>query len=395
MWLAIAALLVGRSLWAPGDVAREVASASTIVDAELVGLTPQPSSENRLEPAYAFRNIENLRVGDRVVADNPDLDTPEQTAVDPDTWRLYRLYAEEVWANGTVDTIHIQTLQPPAWAEAVGARPGAHVPPPLDLVEMGLPEALETTVLDERPCPALEEGPGRVVLTTVNHLNDDVWRLTAVSSSGRQEELRPTGFHKFYSETRGDWVSTKDIHDNEVIRGRAGPLTVVAKTQLPGTHRVYNLTVEGEHVYYVSHNALLTHNNGCATEVLFGQKRIAPTFRRDGPNSSIAGRRLVDVAEDLRLGKLTSDDIEIFAFRHPETGELIAESNRGLAALTMAGLRPTRITMINTPSGKALKRLTEQLQSIASTLFLVGELQLQNKKVVLGISIQCSYQSSN
>ena len=113
-------------------------------------------------------------------------------------------------------------------------------------------------------CPQLAAGEGRVVLTTVNHLNNDVWQLTAESRSGRREQLQPTGSHKFYSETRRDWVSTKEIHAGEVIRGRAGPLTLVDAHPLPGTRRVYNLTVEGEHVYYVSELGLLAHNN-CPT----------------------------------------------------------------------------------------------------------------------------------
>ena len=170
-------------------------------------------------------------------------------------------------------------MQPPAWVELLDVRAGALAPLPLDLVKMGLPADMAATVTAIEPCPALAPGDGRVVLTTVNHLNNDVWQLTAVDAAGRREDLRPTGFHKFYSETPGDWVSTKDIHDNEVIRGRAGPLTIVAARQLPGTERVFNLTVEGEHVYYVSELGLLAHNNGCGEEILFGQKRIGTTFR--------------------------------------------------------------------------------------------------------------------
>lgn len=36
---------------------------------------------------------------------------------------------------------------------------------------------------------------------------------------------------------------------------------IVVSRSLPGTERVYNLTVEGEHVYYVTELGLLSHNN--------------------------------------------------------------------------------------------------------------------------------------
>ena len=195
-------------------------------------------------------------------------------------------------------------MQPPAWVELLDVRAGALAPLPLDLVKMGLPADMAATVTAIEPCPALAPGDGRVVLTTVNHLNNDVWQLTAVDAAGRREDLRPTGFHKFYSETRGDWVSTKDIHDNEVIRGRAGPLTIVASRQLPGAQRVFNLTVEGEHVYYVSELELLAHNTNCARQdVALGLthgrngERIIDTFADSVgavPNSGWIPAKLAD-----------------------------------------------------------------------------------------------------
>ena len=64
------------------------------------------------------------------------------------------------------------------------------------------------------------------------------------------------------------------------------------------------------------------------------------------------------MAEDLRTGKLTADDIEIVAFRDPKTRKLIAESNRGLTALTMAGLKSTRVSEISA-TDKLTHRLSE------------------------------------
>lgn len=303
-WLAIAALLLAKSIWWQSEEPNLTASAAPAVRAPLTEVSHQPRAP-QLKTVHTFKAIEDLRVGDRVVSDNPDTPNasklaPGQTAVDPATWKKVTLYAEETWPDGTLDTIHITTLQPPLWLELFEAKVGSHVPPPLDLVEMGLPEHLQTTVVSIEACPPIasvtgQEGGSRVVLTTVNHLNPDVWQLTAVNQSGRREQLKPTGFHKFYSETRHDWVSTKDIHDREVIRGRAGPLTIVACEKLPGTQRVYNLTVEGEHVYYVSELGLLAHNNCENVRV----------FRVEGPGNQALNVHANGNVDILRDGDLS------------------------------------------------------------------------------------------
>ena len=80
-------------------------------------------------------------------------------------------------------------------------------------------------------------------------------------------------------------------------------------------------------------------------EILFGQRRIAAHFRSidaDIPEY-LRGRALKDVAADLKVGKLHPDQLEVKYFVHPETGQKIAESNRTLAALSMAGKKPTKV----------------------------------------------------
>lgn len=45
---------------------------------------------------------------------------------------------------------------------------------------------------------------------------------------------------------------------------------VVSSVPLPGVHRVYNCTVEGQHVYYVGELGALAHNVGCFTKGIYG-----------------------------------------------------------------------------------------------------------------------------
>jgi hypothetical protein len=51
------------------------------------------------------------------------------------------------------------------------------------------------------------------------------------------------------------------MHSGEIIRGNNGELTVVGLTRAQGIDRVYNMTVEADHVYYVGDLPALVHNN--------------------------------------------------------------------------------------------------------------------------------------
>jgi hypothetical protein len=62
-----------------------------------------------------------------------------------------------------------------------------------------------------------------------------------------------------YTEDRG-WMSAADLYVGERIRGDHGDLTVTNLIRDPGVHRVYNIDVEADHVYYVGELAALSHN---------------------------------------------------------------------------------------------------------------------------------------
>ncbi|MGG4455517.1 RHS repeat-associated core domain-containing protein [Brevibacillus porteri] len=96
-------------------------------------------------------------------------------------------------------------------------------------------------------------------------------------------------------------------------------------------------------------------------EILFGQRRISDTFRMNsGAPDYIEGRKLADVAADLKSGKLHPDQFEVKYFIDPTTGKKVAESNRTLATLSMAGMKPTKVKEI-TPSQEVLNRLNTKL----------------------------------
>jgi RHS repeat-associated protein len=232
-----------------------------------LGLIRLDSSKHLKQPAFATatraKAIEELRVGERVWAGNWEHPDDPDTDVDPRTWRHLTLAAQSRWADGTIDDINVETLQPPEWVTMHKAEVGTIVPVPIDLVEMGMPATLKARVVANKNCPPIRPGAGRVILTTINHLNAAVHELTLEDSAGHRERIRPTTWHKFCRDTDGAWVSTRDFSRGDKIRGKAGALTVISNVRLAGVHRVYNMTIDTEHVYRVSVLGALVHNPDC------------------------------------------------------------------------------------------------------------------------------------
>ncbi|HEX8524121.1 MAG TPA: polymorphic toxin-type HINT domain-containing protein, partial [Tepidisphaeraceae bacterium] len=191
-------------------------------------------------------------------------------------WKLLTIDATRVLPDGTPDTWQVQTLQPPEWLRRHQADVGGllALDELVDLAEMGVPAGLVGHVQSIKRAPRVAQGHGRVVLTTVNHLNDYVFDVALEDQHGSHDNLGVTGFHKFYSEDRHGWVSAADLHDGEQLRGESGPIHVLSVMSLPGTQQVYNFTVEADHVYYVGDLTALTHNNGCG-------RRGSPSTRAD------------------------------------------------------------------------------------------------------------------
>jgi hypothetical protein len=253
--------------------------------------TPSATLAAKKSAASASKTIDSIRVGQRVVADNPDVLSSAKTpsvSVDSATWRKLKLRAEWRWDDGTLDDVNVETLVPPEWIAQCKAQPGATVPLPVDLVEMGLPETLQAEVIANDPCPTISAGSGSVVLTTVNHLNPNVKKLILKDELGHKETVHPTGSHRFYSEDRRQWINANEIRQGEHLRSISGILTVDSIESMPGVHRVYNMTVNGEHVYHVTTLGLLAHNMclGTSEETILWK---APQAGRDGASEILNG----------------------------------------------------------------------------------------------------------
>ncbi len=198
--------------------------------------------------------IEQMQVmRNRVLADNPEIDGPASGqfgAIDPPNWRLVDLRMQKP-DGGRMDI----TLGRPAWwLEQVAARPGASIH--LDLAELDL--VGEARVLAVRPSPTPKAGHGRVVTGKFVHYAGNVLE---VSIEGLDEPLRVTANHLFWSADREEFIHAEGLVPGETLRSHDGQtLHVLANVPLHGVHRVYNVEVDGEHVYCVGSGGVLVHN---------------------------------------------------------------------------------------------------------------------------------------
>ena len=132
----------------------------------------------------------------------------------------------------------------------------------MDLPELGLTG--EAFLIDISPCPPIEESEGQVVTATFQHSSGDLIDLVVAddSNSPDPETIGTTANHPFWSVDRQEYVQASSLNQGERLRTFQGDTKrVVSKLPRPGPQAVYNLEVYGEHVYFVGEEGLLVHNS--------------------------------------------------------------------------------------------------------------------------------------
>jgi hypothetical protein len=200
-----------------------------------------------LLPLPATCPIERIRVGDRVLAGNPE-GSANEAEVDPATWRRIEL----VQRREGID-VDITLLRPLEWIQVMGAAPGATLE--LDMPELDIEGPAR--VLSVGPCPDIKPGAGRIVTGTFAHDSGSVLDLQL---EGMAAPIGVTAKHRIYTEDRQAFVRAGELRDGETLRPISGIARVAAVTPRPGKHRVYNLEVASEHVYRVTEKGILVHN---------------------------------------------------------------------------------------------------------------------------------------
>ena len=122
---------------------------------------------------------------------------------------------------------------------------------------------------------------------------NDVDEARARGGPGKRESLvrhtlgGGTTSHPFWSQDRQAFVSAELLRTTERLRLEDGRTAAVIRIeQLPGTQSVYNLEVDGEHVYHVGLHGVLVHNMCTPVKpVLLGRfmdTRVKPVARAKG-----------------------------------------------------------------------------------------------------------------
>lgn len=176
-----------------GNSLEPIAQASI---AQNEGRHPQAASEPVTRP------IEQIRVGHRVIAHNPNISASERSQwSEPewDTWKYARL--EMTKADGSI--LDIELIRPESWFQPHRVATSGHIQ--LDLPEMGAQGAAR--VVSVGNCPPIEAGQGRVVTATFTHPPSttvlDVGFEATSSTEGKKTELiSVTDNHLFWSADR-------------------------------------------------------------------------------------------------------------------------------------------------------------------------------------------------
>ena len=195
--------------------------------------------------------IERIQLGQRVVGRNPIRgDTQTASEITVSNWCRIDLESEH---GGLVSF-----LRPKSWLVLQGVTEGDCYH--LDMKEIGVDGPVR--VLQITDCPPIEpdDGTGRSVVTgTMQHTAANI---LSIKIEGEEGPLGVTTTHPIWSADRNCFVSAGELKIGERLRRENG--TIVQVTRI-SPHRgppqtVYNLEVDGEHVYCVSNGGLLVHN---------------------------------------------------------------------------------------------------------------------------------------
>ena len=217
-------------------------------------------SNSSTAASLAFTPIEQIKVGMRVAARNPEVSDSERagfTDPDPATWR--KLTLEMVKSNGGV--LDIEMIRPVKWIEVHGAAVGKTIE--LDLPELGAKGPAKVTSIGE--CPDIIPGLGQVVISTFAHPASHKILNVKIGNDADDAEAETIGVtanHPFWSVEHNAFIPIGMLKPSAQVLTQSGQTKrIVSVFPRPGpSERVYNFEVLGEHVYYVGKQRTLVHN---------------------------------------------------------------------------------------------------------------------------------------
>jgi hypothetical protein len=226
---------------------------TTVVTTTKVIFVPKTSDQG--SSGIKFAKIQDVQVGERAIGMNPELTDSERTTFLPDpepaTWR--KLTLEMIKFNGK--RLDITLLRPLSWISESQANIGTTIF--LDLPEMGAQGFAK--VLNIEPCPPIKPGKGNVITGTFHH---EAANTIDLHVEGLSKPIGCTDNHPFWSVSRNEFVEAGKLQPGENLQLYNGQTAkVIQILPRPGPEQVHNLEVMNEHVYRVTNQGILVHNN--------------------------------------------------------------------------------------------------------------------------------------
>ncbi len=127
----------------------------------------------------------------------------------------------------------------------------------VDLPEHGISGLF--TVSHILPCPTPNPGDGCLVTTKFIHENAEILDIRI---EGSAEAIGTTASHPFWSEDRQEFVPAGELRIGEsLLLADDTPGKLASLTRRENRETVYNIEVDGEHVFYVGEDGVLVHND--------------------------------------------------------------------------------------------------------------------------------------
>ena len=263
--------------------------------------------------------IQNVRVGQRVPAVNPDINDISEDIrgnIDPRFHRVIKVRC----ANHEGLQTDITLLRSIDWIKDAIRNAEQHynssnldqvVGKRIRLVVAELHIDSHAKILAIEPCPVVADGPGEIVTATYVTNEAPVWKLVfepvrgppkyESTSESKNEldsiELTITYGHPIWSVDRSAFVDAGQLKIGErCIAIDEALYQLTSKTQKVADEPVYNFEVANHHVYYVSRFGLLVHNGKSKSQDgpidCTGKSKTKTSQQKanSGPSPKTAGR---------------------------------------------------------------------------------------------------------
>ena len=196
--------------------------------------------------------IENVELGSRVPEQNPrpeDYDLSLRD-VDQETWRQVDLRLRR--KDGAV--VEMQLLRPVEWIENLELSVGSEFK--LTLSEFEVNGNASVTAIG--PSCEIADGEGSVV--TGRFATRQVSNLVEVTLENGTT-FTGTTTHPVWIPEKHDWVELGDLKKGQRLATLSGPMAVTKVSRPMRVSDVFNIEVHGHHVYRITEDGILVHNN--------------------------------------------------------------------------------------------------------------------------------------